>query len=330
MATRGPIRVDDSPANIGPLVEDFRAIEMLREHLRQTGWAADYRQIGPGQLQARLAARMTGNVGIVNMSVSQRVDGLCRSPDDMFTVTMSTGKNAVRVNGLAVDRQQLLITPPKIDANVTSQGDGWSVLSLLIPVDMLAKHLESHGDDYSLAEKDNIALLDVESAQLEPFRWALAGGLSRQNGAHIDAIDASLIVSQVSRLLLRQHSVKSAGDAYRRMEKQRIFARAREYVDEHLTELVRVTDLCTYCGVSLSTLERIFKSELGIGPNRYIQAARLHKVRRTLLDANSAGLTIADIAMTCGFAHMGRFSRRYRAHFGRLPSEERRLLARKR
>ncbi len=129
----------------------------------------------------------------------------------------------------------------------------------------------------------------------------------------------------MTRLLARPELEKKAGDPYRRLKKHRIVVRAKDYVDEHLTNVIRVTDLCKYCGVSLSTLERIFTRELGITPKGYIRAMRLHEVRRELLNGNSQDLTIADIAMDCGFTHMGRFSRRYRAHFGRLPSDERRL-----
>ena len=70
----------------------------------------------------------------------------------------------------------------------------------------------------------------------------------------------------------------------------------------------------------------MFTRDLGITPTGYIQAARLHEVRRNLLDANAGDRTIAEIAVDCGFTHMGRFSRLYRTHFSRLPSEERRLV----
>ncbi len=140
------------------------------------------------------------------------------------------------------------------------------------------------------------------------------------------AVEESVIAAEMSRLLARPELEKKTGDPYRRLKKHRIVVRAREYIHEHLTEHIHVTDLCKYCGVSLSTLERIFTRELEISPNSYIQVARLHEVRHALLDANGEGLTIADIAMNCGFTHMGRFSHRYRSHFGRLPSEERSLV----
>ncbi len=65
--------------------------------------------------------------------------------------------------------------------------------------------------------------------------------------------------------------------------------------------------------------------ELGINPHGYIRISRLHEARHTLLNGYPEDVTIAEIAMSCGFMHMGRFSRHYRTHFGRLPSEDRHL-----
>ena len=191
---------------------------------------------------------------------------------------------------------------------------------------MFAEYLETVYDDHSLVETEKITLFEVPKTQLAPLRRLVAGAMSPPPGAQTHAVEASDLVAKMSRLLVGPESDKKVGDPYCRLNKHRIVVRAKDYVHEHLTDLIRVTDLCRYCGVSLSTLERIFTRELGITPNGYIRATRLHEVRRELLNGNSQDLTIADIAMDCGFTHMGRFSRRYRAHFGHLPSEERRLV----
>ncbi len=326
MTIRKPTNSDDGPLKIGPIVEDFHAVEMLREHLATIGWDADYRQLEAGQLQARLAIRQTDGIGLVRMAVSHRVIGSCRSPDDMFTIAMSVSKNALRVNGRRLDQEGLLVIPPKTDVHVTSVGSGWRTLSVLMSVDMLAKHLETHCDDYSLAESKKITLFDLPKTQLAPFRRLVAVATSQLLGAQTHAVEVWDIAAKMSSLLVRSASGKKVGDPYRRLKKHRVVVRAKDYIHEHLRDRIRVTDVCTYCGVSLSTLERIFTRDLGISPNCYVRAARLHNVRRELLNGNSQDLTISDIAMGCGFTHMGRFSRRYRAHFGHLPSEERCLV----
>lgn len=326
MTTRNPTDSNAAPLDIGPIFEDFHGVEMLREYLTTIGWEVDYQQLEAGQLQARLAVREAGNIALVRTAVSHRVVGSSRSPDDMFTLAMSMSKNGLILNGRSLDQEGLLVIPPKTDVHVSSVGSGWDVLSMLISVDMIAEYVQSVYDDHSLVETEKITLFDVQKTLLDPLRHMVAVGVSQPTGAQTYAVEESDLIANMSRLLVRPESDKKFVDPYRRRKKYRIVVRAKEYIHEHLRELIRVVDLCKYCGVSLSTLERTFTRELGINPNGYIQAARLHKVREALMDANAEGLTIADIAMNCGFTHMGRFSRQYRTHFGRLPSEERSLV----
>ncbi len=322
MTTRKPIDTVGEPLGVGLIVEDFRAVEMLREQLATIGWTADYRQLEGGRLQARLAIREADGLGFVRMALSHRVFGLCRSPDDMFTIAMSVSKNGLRVNGHGLNQERLLVIPPKTDFHVTSVGSGWSLQSLLVSADILAEHLETQDDDHPLVDTKKITPFKLSKTQLAPFRRLVVGAMSQSLSALIGAVEESDFAAITTRLLARPESVKKVGDPYRRLEKRRIITRAIDYVHEHFSEVIHITDLCKYNGVSLSTLERIFTRELGIGPYGYIRAVRLHEVRRALLDPNGKDLTIADIAMNCGFTHMGRFSRRYHAHFGRLPSEE--------
>ena len=326
MTIRNPTDSNDAPLDIGPIVEDFHAVEMLREYLAEIGWEVDYRQLEAGQLQAHLAVRGTGDIALAQTAISHRVVGSSRSPDDMFTIAMSVSKNALLLNGRSLDQEGLLVIPPKTDVHVSSVGGGWGVLSILISVDMFAEYLETVYDDHSLVETEKITLFEVPKTQLAPLRRLVAEAMSPPPGAQMHAVEASDLIAKMSRLLVGPESDKKVGDPYRRLNKHRIVVRAKDYVHEHLTDLIRVTDLCKYCGVSLSTLERMFTRDLGITPTGYIQAARLHEVRRNLLDANAGDRTIAEIAVDCGFTHMGRFSRLYRTHFSRLPSEERRLV----
>ena len=210
---------------------------------------------------------------------------------------MSVSKNALRVNGYSLDQDRLLIIPPKTDVHVVSDVGGSSTLGVLISVDMLARHIEMLCDDHSLAETDKITLLDLPKTQLAWFRHVVVGAVSQPLGAQTSAVDEPYIAAEMSTLLVRPDTVKHGGDPYRRLKKYRIVARAKEYIHERLSVGIRITDLCKYCGVSLSTLERIFNRELGICPNGYIQAVRLHEVRRKLLNGNSADRTIADIAI---------------------------------
>ncbi|OXH85552.1 AraC family transcriptional regulator, partial [Burkholderia multivorans] len=55
-------------------------------------------------------------------------------------------------------------------------------------------------------------------------------------------------------------------------------------------------------------------------PMQYLRAKRLEHARELLLGATPER-RIADIALDCGFTHLGRFALAYRERFGESPSD---------
>ncbi len=82
-----------------------------------------------------------------------------------------------------------------------------------------------------------------------------------------------------------------------------------------------VTDMARYAGVSIRSLQDGFKKYVGMSPTDYLRNVRLNRVREELLAERSFDSSIADIAFTWGFTHLGRFAKIYHERFGELPSE---------
>lgn len=80
-------------------------------------------------------------------------------------------------------------------------------------------------------------------------------------------------------------------------------------------------DLCKELGTSGRTLRLAFRERFGLGPMAYYQAIRLNAARNTLKTADPESSTVAHIARSFGFNHMGKFAGYYRRQFGELPSE---------
>jgi len=68
-------------------------------------------------------------------------------------------------------------------------------------------------------------------------------------------------------------------------------------------------------GLSRRTLHRAVQREFGRSPMSLLRDARL-KQARLQLDAPRPGATVTDVALDCGFTHLGRFSSEYRRLFG--------------
>ena len=103
----------------------------------------------------------------------------------------------------------------------------------------------------------------------------------------------------------------------------RVFRRAREYIQHHLSDGISIVALCSNTGVSRRTLECVFRSVIGMGPGNYIRVLRLNLARRDLISDASGDVSIGVIAARHGLWHWSRFSQYYRQAFGELPSQTR-------
>ncbi|XPP27808.1 MAG: AraC family transcriptional regulator [Leucobacter sp.] len=79
--------------------------------------------------------------------------------------------------------------------------------------------------------------------------------------------------------------------------------------------------------VPLRTLQENVQRELGMSLAEALRRNRLRAARSMLLQADPTRCSVTEIAMRCGFRHLGRFSVEYREAFGEKPSETLRLLS---
>jgi transcriptional regulator GlxA family with amidase domain len=98
---------------------------------------------------------------------------------------------------------------------------------------------------------------------------------------------------------------------------QRAEALALASVDEPL----HVSALCSIIGVSERTLRKAFHRVHGTPPCRHLRMLRLSNARRALLSADRTLENVTEIAMSFGFAELGRFSVEYKKAFGESPSQ---------
>lgn len=92
-------------------------------------------------------------------------------------------------------------------------------------------------------------------------------------------------------------------------------------MEANIEEPIPLDELARYVDVSRRQLERLFKKYLNCVPTRYYLNLRLTRARQLLLQTD---MSIASIAMTCGFISAPHFSKCYRDLYGRAPSHERR------
>ncbi|MFM0223201.1 AraC family transcriptional regulator [Paraburkholderia dipogonis] len=94
--------------------------------------------------------------------------------------------------------------------------------------------------------------------------------------------------------------------------------RARDYIDAHLDEALRIDDLARAAGVSTRTLQNGFARFLDTSPGGYIRERRLEAVHRALQADPERSVT--DILIAHGIQSFGHFAKAYARRFGCLPS----------
>jgi AraC-like DNA-binding protein len=97
--------------------------------------------------------------------------------------------------------------------------------------------------------------------------------------------------------------------------------RVVEFVHDNADDLIGPDDMATVAGVSLRTLYDGFRRHCGVAPMAYLRLVRLDLAREILVTRARTGARVTQVALDCGFNHLGKFARAYCDRFGELPSE---------
>ncbi|MGF6780250.1 helix-turn-helix domain-containing protein [Paraburkholderia sp. GAS334] len=149
----------------------------------------------------------------------------------------------------------------------------------------------------------------------------LLPALEQPDGACPLFIDA--ITRSITTHLLRTYGSVKLGDAPSRrgglaswQEK-----RVRELIDTHLDGSLTVPMLANECGMSVGHFSHAFKQQTGQSPYQFLIAQRLLRAKALMLTTQ---LSLAEIALACGFAAQAHFNRRFLTSNGMSPGAWRR------
>jgi len=101
--------------------------------------------------------------------------------------------------------------------------------------------------------------------------------------------------------------------------------RAEEFMRANYTDALSVGDIAEAAGVNGRTLQSAFRQVRGTSPRASLTTVRLQSAHDRITRGGE-GQNITQIALDCGFTHLGRFSQLYRATYGERPSETMRRL----
>lgn len=128
-------------------------------------------------------------------------------------------------------------------------------------------------------------------------------------------------------LLLREQAepVKNCQSyAFETVNKKYVVEQIRNYFEDHYSEKVSLDRIAENMYLSPFYISKIFKSETGDTPIRYLINIRLEKAREILLEDMS--MSVQEVAAMVGYDDAYHFSKLYKKHFGVSPSQTRKLL----
>ncbi len=211
-----------------------------------------------------------------------------------------------------------LQAPGNIDVIPMGCGVRWvddgptRVLSLLLQpqlVSTAARDIGLNEDLVSIAPQ-----MQLDDPSLRHICWAIVAEL--EDGAPSGRVYGdSLGLALASHLLQRfTRTPRRAGAA---QLSQRQMQRVREYIEEHLSEDLALSELAMIAGLSPSHFKVVFKTSVGIPVHQYIIRRRVEVAARLLLH----GSTAAEAAKQAGFADQSHMARCMRRVLGMTPRD---------
>ncbi|WP_413989550.1 helix-turn-helix domain-containing protein [Labrys okinawensis] len=96
---------------------------------------------------------------------------------------------------------------------------------------------------------------------------------------------------------------------------------AKELMNAHLGSDISLKKLADSCGISVTHFARAFRRSTGASPHQWLQERRIKRAM-SLLDGGQ--MSLADIAIECGFADQSHFTRVFTRHMQMGPGQWRR------
>ncbi|MGB0416727.1 MAG: helix-turn-helix domain-containing protein [Coraliomargarita sp.] len=100
-----------------------------------------------------------------------------------------------------------------------------------------------------------------------------------------------------------------------------------DYVRAHYRDKMSVADMAAVGGISVSSQERLFRKTFGLTPLMYLRKTRLNTACKLLRDS---AISLADIAVRCGFNDQTNMTRAFRMELKITPLRYRRRFSEQR
>jgi AraC family transcriptional regulator, ethanolamine operon transcriptional activator len=283
-----------------------------------TNWEQCYDQTTAGVFHGLLEELHLPQMQVFRESTSQGMHQACCVWPDAVWFGLPYSTQATRITGRMAEKDDIMVRPGACEFELMTPAD-YTIYGVVVRLDALQSAAERGGYALDWNQLGRTERVHAHPATRRNCVHALAE-LLQPAAHHYEADTAQQCVFDTLLPLLDTRAPDAAGPtSFAR--RQRIVAKAQDYVREHHDQALTVPELCEKLFVSRRTLQYCFEDVLGINPMQYLRIVRLNGARRHLRDAAAASKTVRDVAADWGFWHFSQFSNDYKKLFGYSPSE---------
>ena len=314
-----------SPSDTIPALDSCNPLSMVcsedaHEHAHNLrDWQQHYDQISAGEFYGHILERPFDGLQVFHERTSRALSQSCLVwPDSIWLGIPSNEKQESRINGLALEKNNIMCRPGNTEFELTTP-DEFDIFGIVINQTQLnhqaaKQRIAINWDDIQLNER-----LCIPSGTLTSIKYLLNRLLNENQRQHTpDHLTQDLITMGLLDIFEQETPNAKIKTSYR--HRHHVVKTARDYITQRPDQAITLTELCEACHTSRRTLQNSFESILGMSPIQYLRFNRLNGVRRDLKTAQGSE-TVGDIAAKWGFWHLGQFAKDYRNVFGELPSE---------
>lgn len=264
---------------------------------------------------SRMEIACSGDISVVAIAGSSSVRLSRSQPDDRVVLWLPRcGWVADHVNGslLVAEPGAALLCLPGDDL-LGDTSLHLSGVSLLLPSALLADAGAWSQCQRRLLQSGPQDLALIQSAY--DLVSLVCGGVADPSSA------VAALADQI--LYWRDLGMDSEGDSNHPVDRRVLITRAQEWMQAHLSQLFRVTDLASALHIAPRTLQLAFREELGRSPMEEARRLRFRALRRCLLAPPPPEPKLAEVFARFGLAFSPLNQRRYSEWCGETPQQTR-------
>jgi len=286
-------------------------------------------ELNSGQSAFRWQGKFASTSGFSWWEVESEIDWTCRFPQQkerLGLVFPNAGTMSARIRNrsVAIDRAYALALSVPDVKSISYSGDReHGHVTLEFDVAFVQKTLSAIFEGAALRNIELSPQLNLASPagqMLEAMAQAVGAGM-RDASVRSDK-SMALLGESILRLVLLNFR-HGLGDRLLRRQMNSTPRQIREALDfmhANMHQPLTLSDVAEAVGVSVRSLQYGFHRFRNVTPQAYLRQIRLEAVQAELSSPLNA-LSVKDVALKWGFAHMGHFAARYRAAYGEPPSE---------